>query len=310
MSDPKDKTASPPPAGKTLAKLHGGARIEAIVPSTLGECFALAEMVFKTGLSVPKDVDTAQKLTVVLMKGMELGLPPMAALDCIGLINGRACLYGDGIPSLLWSRGFKIREWYTGEDNLTTLVAHCEITRPEGDKYTFSYSTKDAQENGLWNPTERDHKRNQMPWQRYTKRMCKMRCRGWLARDCASDILKGIPIYEEQADIELGRGEYNEVKAAALAVPDDIPSEDEPAAATVSEAEDDQDGPIINPDFYIARLGDALETANTQEDFEETWSSHLESSDGRLSREHQQNAEALHEQHGKRFKKVEVSKKA
>lgn len=303
MSDTKDKVASPPPAGKTLAKLHGGAPIQAIVPTTLGECFALAEMVFTTGLSIPRDVDTPQKLTIIFMKGMELGLPPMAAMESVGIINGKACLYGDGIPSLLWSRGFKIKETYRQEGNdLNTCVAHCKITRPEGDEYEFEYSAQDAKDNGLWDTREKDNKGNpnKAPWFRYKRRMLRMRARGWLARDCASDVLKGIPIYEEQADIELSQGDYREVKQPVLAVPDNIP--DEPAAEpTVSEAEASQDGPIVNPDFYLARLADELETAATKELSEEVWASHLESSDGRLSREHENAAEAIYEKHSKRF---------
>ncbi len=71
-----------------------------------------------------------------------------------------------------------------------------------------------------------------------------MRARGWLARDCAADVLKGIPIYEEQADIELARSEYKEVRSAVLAVPTDI--EDgttAPSTATVTEAEASQAKP-------------------------------------------------------------------
>ncbi len=296
MSATKDKTTSPPPAGKTLAKLAGGERIQAIVPTTLGEVFAMAEMVHKAGLA-PNSVNSPQQLTIIFLKAMELGMLPMAAMECIGIINGKACLHSDGIPSLLWAHGFKIREWYENEDKLDQCMAHCEITRPEGEKYTFKYAAQDAKDNGLWDTREKDSKGNpnKAPWFRYKKRMLKMRCRGWLARDCASDVLKGIPIYEEQADIELGRDEYREVKQAALAVPDDIP--DEPAAEVVSEAEVSQDGPIINPDFYLTRLGEELEAATDKAVFDEVWASHLEASDGRLPRVHQQAAEALRDKH-------------
>ena len=89
MSDSKSKTEAPPPAGKTLAKMQGGAPVQAIIPTSLGEVFALAEMIFKAGLA-PNSVSTPQALTIILLKGMELGLGPMAAMDCIGVINGRA----------------------------------------------------------------------------------------------------------------------------------------------------------------------------------------------------------------------------
>src|SRR5262249_5177283 len=156
----------------------------AIIPTTLGEAFSLAEMVFGAGLA-PKGIDKPQTLTLIFLKGMELGLPPMASMETIGVINGKACLHSDGIPALLWGHGFKIREWYTNEGDLENIVAHCEITRPEGEKYTFTFSAQDAKENGLWDTRLKDHKGNpnRAPWFLFKKRMVRMRCRGWLARD-------------------------------------------------------------------------------------------------------------------------------
>jgi phage recombination protein Bet len=92
--------------------------------------------------------------------------------------------------------------------------------------------------------------------------------------------------------------------AATLAVPDDIPAE----AATqqpVSEAEDTQDPPIVDPDKYIASLEESLATADDKEMFDEVWAAHLDGSDGRLSREHAEAATALHEKHGQRFEAKE-----
>ncbi len=294
MSDKKQ-------TGRTLAMMEVGAQIQAIVPRTLGEVFGLAEMVHKAGLA-PASVTSPQALTVIYLKALELGLPPMASMEMIGVINGKAALHSDGIPALLWQHGFKIREWYTGEESLETLVAHCEITRPEGDKYTFSYSTKDAIENGLYDPKCRDERRLKSPWQRFTKRMTRMRCRGWLARDCASDVLKGMPIFEEQADIALSRSEYSETKPAALAVPDDIPDDDATVEATVSEAEATQDAAIANVTAYLERLDEQLATAEDKEQFDDVWTAHEELVEaGRVPREAQDTAEDHYEKHGKRF---------
>ncbi len=300
MSDANNKSL--PSAGRTLAKMTGGAQIQAIVPTTLGEVFAMAEMVHSAGLS-PNSVTSPQQLTIIFLKAMEIGMPPMSAMDCIGVINGKPCLYGDAIPSLLWSRGFKIKEWYENENDLENIVAHCTITRPEGDEYSFRYSAQDARDNGLWDTRPKDSKGNpnKAPWYRFKKRMVRMRCRGWGARDCATDVLRGIPIYEEQADIELGRGEYREVRAPALSVPDDIP-DDATVAATVSEAEAPQDAQISNPEKYLELLGEQLASAETEEMFDEVWEAHEELEEaGRLNGNTIQTAIELHLKHGKRF---------
>jgi len=296
-----DKTAV---TGRAVSKLQAGAPIAAIVPQTIEEVFRLAELVYQSGLA-PYQLKSPQAVTVVFLKGLEIGLPPMAALESIGVINGRACLYGDGIPALLWSHGFKIRETYKNADKLDACIARCEITRPDGEMYEFEYSAQDAKDNGLWDTREKiDGKPNKSPWFVYKKRMIRMRCRGWLARDCAADVLKGIPIYEEQADIELGRQEYREVNAP-LPVPD-IP--DEPAADINQdqlplEMNQDAPEPLPNPKAYLAHLEEEMSVATTADVLSEIWESHTQASDGRLSREHQEAAEALHEKHEKRLSK-------
>jgi hypothetical protein len=263
-------------SGREVAKLGAGAPVAGIVPRTVEETFRLAELIHQSGCA-PYQLKNAQAVAVVLLKGLEIGLMPMAALDCIGIINNKACLHSDGIPTLLWSRGFKIKEWYENEDNLDQCVAHCQITRPDGTPYEFKYSAKDAKENGLWDTREKVKRkvngewtevRNDAPWFRFKKRMLRMRCRGWLARDVASDVLKGMPIFEEQADIELNRDEYKEVrspepKRVAAPTIQDIPDEPDKKPDIADTAADD-DAPWhaalsvrelmekLNADFAVA----------------------------------------------------------
>lgn len=296
-----DKTAI---SGKAIAKLQAGAPISAIVPQTIEEVFRLAELVFQSGLA-PYQLKSPQAVTVVFLKGLEIGLPPMAALECIGVINGKACLHSDGIPALLWSHGFKIKETYRNADKLDTCIARCEITRPDGEMYESEYSAQDAKDNNLWDTREKiDGKPNKSPWYAYKKRMLKMRCRGWLARDCAADVLKGIPIYEEQRDIELGRQEYREVREA-LPVPD-IPDEPELGVnqdVLPLETNQDAPAPIPNPTAYLAHLEEEMSVATDAGVLDEIWESHTQTADGRLSRDHQQTAEGLHEKHAERLTK-------
>lgn len=218
-------------SNRAVAKLEAGANISAIVPTTIDQTFRLAELIHQSGLA-PYQLKSAAAVTVVLLKGLEIGLPPMAALECVGVINGKACLHSDGIPALLWGRGFKIKEWYEGDGD--KLTAKCVITRPDGTGYPGEFSAQDAKDARLWDVREKVKRKidgewkevaNDAPWFRYRKRMLKMRCRIWAARDAASDVLKGIPIFEEQADIELGHDEYSEVAPKPKIVADlpDIP---------------------------------------------------------------------------------------
>lgn len=246
-------------SGRAVAKLSTGAPIVGIVPCTIEEVFRMGELIAQSGLA-PNGLKTPQAITVVLLKGLEIGMPPMAAMECFGVINGKACIYGDGIPALLWSRGFDIEETEAhGEGD--TRKAVCTITRPNGKKVTRSFSVKQAQEAGLLNKTG--------PWKQYPDRMLTMRARAFAARDAASDVLKGIPLFEEQADITIGRDEYSEVKVAPKkAIDADLPDiPDAPAdkpndpAPVADESATSKRGTRTDQQFEEA-LDDTYATAN------------------------------------------------
>lgn len=61
---------------------------------------------------------------------------------------------------------------------------------------------------------------------------------------------------------------------AVLDVPDDIPTEI--AKVPVTEAEENQDAPISNPDLYAARAKENLAGAATEDEWDEVWATHQE----------------------------------
>lgn len=90
---------------------------------------------------------------------------------------------------------------------------------------------------------------------------------------------------------------------AVLPVPD-IPDATEPETAeTVAPEDVNQDAPFPQPEKYLAHLGEELEAAADKVTFDEVWEAHATGSDGRLSREHQEAAQALHDKHAARFGK-------
>jgi hypothetical protein len=170
---------------ENVPALVSGRKISGIVPTTIEEVFRLAQAISKSGLA-PSTLRTPEALTVAIMQGMELGLPPMLSINKIAVINGRPALWGDGVPALLWSRGFKLREWMS---ELAQPTAFCEVTRPDGTKIERCFSETDARKAGLWGKAG--------PWQQYPSRMLQMRARGLAARDGAADALSGLYLQEE-----------------------------------------------------------------------------------------------------------------
>jgi hypothetical protein len=146
----------------------------------------------KSGLA-PSTMRTAEQLTVAIMHGAEIGLPPMQAVQKIAVVNGRPALWGDALPALLLSHGFRIDEHVSGDGDERAAVS--VVTRPNGMKIERRFSVTDAKVAGLWGKAG--------PWKQYPDRMLTMRARGFAARDGAADVLSGLYIAEEVQDIDV-----------------------------------------------------------------------------------------------------------
>jgi len=267
--------------------LKAGGRALGIIPQSFDDCFRLAQCAAMSG-AIPQGHDAKpEAVCMIIMFGLEIGIPPMQAIQGITKINGKFCIYGDLVPALLWQHGFDIEQSIEGTGD--EMKAVCTITRPGGKKITRSFSVAHARVAGLWGKAG--------PWRQFPERMLGWRALGFAKSDGASDIMHGMSIVELERDITPERDEKT-AQQAALEVPDDIPDE---TVKVISEAEDNQDAPFPNPDVYLTHLSDELEAAQDLEAFDEIWDAHVLGSDGRLSKAHSLAAEALHEKHGKRF---------
>lgn len=169
-------------------ELVAGARPTAIVPKSMDEAYRLAKAVVMSGIA-PKG-DSAEACMIKIMHGLEVGLPPLAALQRIAVVNGRPVIWGDGAISLVRGSGLceYINERIEGEGESTAAI--CEVQRrgePEPIVRTFSVS--DAKRAGLWGKSG--------PWQQYPARMLTMRARGFALRDGFADVLGGMYLREE-----------------------------------------------------------------------------------------------------------------
>lgn len=176
--------------GNKVVPLRTGGTIAGIVPTSIEEVFRLATAIAKSGMA-PRDMATAEKLTVAILHGLEIGIPPMMAINKIAVVNGRPTLWGDAVPALLLSKGFRIREEF--ETGPAGRAAICTVIRPNGEAITRTFSETDAKIAGLWG--------KQGPWKQYPDRMLQMRARGLASRDGAADVLSGIYITEEMQDV-------------------------------------------------------------------------------------------------------------
>lgn len=129
---------------------------------------------------------------VAINMGAELGMEPFQAIQSIAVIEGKPCLYGDGLigvvrasPKCLWI-----------EETISTdgKIATCRTQR-DGDPNPVeqSYSMDDAIQAGI---------HNKFNWKKHPKRMLQMRARAYCLRDAYPDLLKGLGVVEERQDHE------------------------------------------------------------------------------------------------------------
>ena len=191
------------PRSAQIVPLRTGGTIAGIVPSTIEEVFRLATAIAKSGMA-PRDMTTPEKLTVAILHGLEIGIPPMMAVNKIAVVNGRPTLWGDAVPAILLSRGFRIREEF--ENGPGGRAAVCTVIRPNGDAIERTFSEADAKVAGLWG--------KQGPWKQYPDRMLQMRARSLAARDGAADALSGLYLAEEMQDVTPPRDSSDLLSAA------------------------------------------------------------------------------------------------
>lgn len=201
---------------KNLPAISAGNKPLAIVPQDFDSCYRIAQAVCAAQMA-PAGMDTPEKAMIAIMHGLEIGLPPMAALQRIAVVNGRPSIWGDAAIGLVRASGLSesIKEWIEGEGDART--AYCEAKRRgEPNPSIGKFSVADAKLAGLWSPEARVtrykkdggsyQKDNDSPWHRYPDRMLKMRARGFSLRDGFADVLGGLYLREE---LEAGPAQEN-----------------------------------------------------------------------------------------------------
>ena len=121
----------------------------------LNTLLQIGDMLVKSGL-LPQTLRTKEAAAVVVMKGNELGLPPMAALEGISVVQGRAVI-GAHLMLALVKRAYGPGAIWVSE----TTNDHCTISyRIPGvaEILSYTYTMADARTAGLADkPTWRQH---------------------------------------------------------------------------------------------------------------------------------------------------------
>lgn len=178
----KDEAAAPASESKALAPVH---TIFPRFPSKEEwNTLQTIAQTFVTAGAMPKGIDTAPKLMVVLQAAREIGLSPIEGLNSLYFVNGKVAMYGEAVPMQIYRAGHRI-SW--GKCDATE--ANVTITRGDTDEsMTTRFTMEMAQERGYTsNPL----------YKKFPENMLKWRALSMTAKFICPDALKGIGIKED-----------------------------------------------------------------------------------------------------------------
>ena len=155
----------------------------------VAEYLATTTMVPKNYIGKPGDIFVAMAM------GYKLGLPIEQSLQDIAVINGRPCLWGDGLLSLVLNHP----ELDSIEDepilDKQTIIGYiCTVKRKGHEPHSKKFTLQDAQKAGLLGKAG--------PWTQFPERMLQLRARSFAVRDKFADALRGLRIAEIEKDDE------------------------------------------------------------------------------------------------------------
>lgn len=188
-----------------------GSDIAALVPSNFAEVMQIADVLAKSEMVPAAYKGKPANCVVAMMFGMEVGLPPLASLQHVAVVNGRPTLYGDGQLAVAMGKGQleDIEEKVEGDGE--AMKAVCRLKRRGiATEALQVYSVADAKKAGLWGKTG--------PWTQHPKRMLTMRARAFALRGLFADHLLGISA-EEAKDAGVGPDNARDVTGSVEQAP-------------------------------------------------------------------------------------------
>lgn len=156
--------------------------------------------VWITSKLLPVAVDTPEKAVVIVLKGKELGLEPMASFDLIDVIMGKPALKPKGMAALIRKGGVRtktIEDFEPVKNEEGNIINYRTIIRfyRDGIEEDVKYLYSDAQKLGL---TGKDN------WKKQPGVMMYWRCYSKGANRITPDLISGLYTTEELASFTKG----------------------------------------------------------------------------------------------------------
>ena len=171
----------------------------------------VAVMLSKSGVIPNIYKGKPEDIFVAMSMGYQLGFPIEQSLQDIAVVNGRPCLWGDGLLSLALNHPEcdSINEMPITNDKGHVIGYQCTVTRKGHQPHTKQFTLQDATLAGLLS--------RGTVWKSYPERMLQMRARSFAIRDKFADALRGLRVAEiEEEDNKVIEGQVvNQVSSSS-----------------------------------------------------------------------------------------------
>jgi hypothetical protein len=203
---------------------------------------------------LPSGIKTPEQAVVIILKGRELGIPPMQALSHIHVISGKPTMSSELMLSQILRLHPKTKISYpkrSGE------VCELKVQREGSDPSVFSFSMADAQAAGLLNnPT----------WKKYPRAMLHARCVSEMARSLFPDAISGVSYTPEELGANVNEsGEVIDIESSSTT--SELGSENDKgtvAKTTVPTTKNPPSAPAFDPTnaTHVRSVGTFLQSKN------------------------------------------------
>lgn len=175
-------------------------------PSLYEHYQKVAETLSRSGVIPIAYRGKQEDIFVSMAMGYQLGFPVEQSLQDIAIINGRPCLWGDGLLSLALNHPecLSVDEEAIYDEKERIIGYSCTVIRKGHKPHTKRFTLQDAQQAGLLSRGP--------VWKAYPERMLQMRARSFAIRDKFADALRGLRIAEiEEEDSRIIDAEVSNV---------------------------------------------------------------------------------------------------
>lgn len=152
----------------------------ALTPRTLPDLLQLGGMLLKSGL-MPDGIRSPEAAAAVVLKGIELDIPPMAAIEGITIIKGKPTC-GAHLMLALIRRDYGAQAIRVADSTAQRCLIEWRQPGWPGVQ-SYEYTEQDARTAGLWGANN---------WARHPKAMLRVRCISAVAKMAFPECIGGM----------------------------------------------------------------------------------------------------------------------